>query len=92
MASSDTWSVVFKGSGGHGAMPERASDPTFPAAQFITAVQGIIGRMIAATAAADGAHALPATKRTQGDAGLFVKHVALARRGELGQRANGTGG
>lgn len=52
MASSDTWSVVFKGSGGHGAMPERASDPTFPAAQFITAVQGIIGRDVAANDAA----------------------------------------
>ncbi len=38
-ASSDSWEVVFKGTGGHGAMPDRGTDPTFVAAQFIVAVQ-----------------------------------------------------
>jgi hippurate hydrolase len=45
-ASSDTWQVTFKGSGGHGAMPHRGTDPTFVAAQFVVAVQSIIGRNV----------------------------------------------
>lgn len=52
MAASDTWSVIFKGTGGHGAMPERATDPTYAAAQFITALQGIVGRNVGAQDAA----------------------------------------
>ncbi len=47
LASSDSWEVTFKGTGGHGAMPDRGTDPTYVAAQFIVAVQGIIGRNIA---------------------------------------------
>jgi hippurate hydrolase len=46
LASSDSWQVTFKGTGGHGAMPDRGTDPTFVAAQFIVAVQGIIGRNV----------------------------------------------
>ena len=49
MAASDTWEATFKGTGGHGAMPHRGTDPTMVAAQFITAVQGIIGRNVPAT-------------------------------------------
>jgi amidohydrolase len=46
LASSDSWQVTFKGTGGHGAMPDRGTDPTFVAGQFIVAVQGIIGRNV----------------------------------------------
>ena len=46
LASSDSWQIVFKGTGGHGAMPDRGTDPTFVAGQFIVAVQGIIGRNV----------------------------------------------
>jgi hippurate hydrolase len=46
LASSDSWEVTFKGTGGHGAMPDRGTDPTFVAAQFIVAVQGIVGRNV----------------------------------------------
>ncbi|MBX3500202.1 MAG: amidohydrolase [Alphaproteobacteria bacterium] len=49
LASSDSWTVTFKGTGGHGAMPDRGTDPTTPAASFILAIQGIIGRNVAAT-------------------------------------------
>ena len=49
MAASDTWETTFKGTGGHGALPHRGTDPTMVAAQFITAVQGIIGRNVPAT-------------------------------------------
>ncbi len=46
LASSDSWEVTFKGTGGHGAMPDRGTDPTYVAAQFIVAVQGIVGRNV----------------------------------------------
>jgi hippurate hydrolase len=52
LASSDSWEVTFKGTGGHGAMPDRGTDPTYVAAQFIVAVQGIIGRNVASNQAA----------------------------------------
>jgi len=52
LASSDSWEVTFKGTGGHGAMPDRGTDPTFVAAQFIVAVQGIIGRNVSSSQAA----------------------------------------
>ena len=52
LASSDSWEVTFKGTGGHGAMPDRGTDPTYVAAQFIVAVQGIIGRNVAPNQAA----------------------------------------
>jgi amidohydrolase len=46
LASSDSWQVTFKGTGGHGAMPDRGIDPTYVAGQFIVAVQGIVGRNV----------------------------------------------
>ena len=52
LASSDSWQVTFKGTGGHGAMPDRGTDPTFVAGQFIVAVQGIIGRNVPPSQAA----------------------------------------
>jgi hippurate hydrolase len=52
LASSDSWEVTFKGTGGHGAMPDRGTDPTYVAAQFIVAVQGIIGRNVTPSQAA----------------------------------------
>lgn len=52
LASSDTWEVTFKGTGGHGAMPDRGTDPTFPAAQFMVAIQGIVGRNVPPSQAA----------------------------------------
>jgi amidohydrolase len=52
LASSDSWQVTFKGTGGHGAMPERGTDPTFVAGQFIVAMQGIIGRNVSASQSA----------------------------------------
>ncbi len=52
LAASDSWEVKFKGTGGHGAMPDRGTDPTFVAAQFIVAVQGIIGRNVTPAQAA----------------------------------------
>jgi hippurate hydrolase len=46
LASSDSWTVNFHGTGGHGAMPERGTDPTMPAAAFVLATQTIVGRNV----------------------------------------------
>ncbi|HLT79264.1 MAG TPA: M20 aminoacylase family protein [Ferrovibrio sp.] len=46
MAASDTWTTVFRGSGGHGAMPHMGTDPVMPAAAFVTATQSIVGRNV----------------------------------------------
>lgn len=46
MAASDTWTVKFRGTGGHGAMPYMGTDPTMPSAAFVTATQSIIGRNV----------------------------------------------
>ncbi|MFH5924334.1 M20 aminoacylase family protein [Roseomonas xinghualingensis] len=48
LANVDTWSVIFRGTGGHGAVPHRATDPTQPLAAFIGALQGVIGRNLPA--------------------------------------------
>jgi hippurate hydrolase len=52
LAASDSWEVTFKGTGGHGAMPDRGTDPTFVAAQFMVAIQGIVGRNVPPSQAA----------------------------------------
>jgi hippurate hydrolase len=46
MAASDTWTAVFRGTGGHGAMPFKGTDPVMPAAAFVAATQNIVGRNI----------------------------------------------
>ncbi len=52
MSAGDTWEVIFEGTGGHGAMPHNATDPTIPAAQFIASLATIISRKVPAN---DGA-------------------------------------
>ena len=49
MAAADTWTATFTGTGGHGgAAAHLSTDPTIPTAHFVLAVQGIIGRNVAA--------------------------------------------
>ncbi|MEC5341955.1 M20 aminoacylase family protein [Brenneria populi] len=48
LASVDTWTVSFKGTGGHGAVPHRAVDPSMPLAHFLLGLQTIIGRNVPA--------------------------------------------
>jgi hippurate hydrolase len=49
LAASDTWTVTFLGTGGHGgAGAHRAKDPTIPQAHFVLALQTIIGRNVPA--------------------------------------------
>ncbi|MFZ6764902.1 M20 aminoacylase family protein [Pseudoroseomonas sp. WGS1072] len=52
LAAMDSWAVEFRGTGGHGAMPHRATDPTLAQAQFLLTLQAAIGRNIPALEAA----------------------------------------
>ena len=44
MAARDEFKIIFRGKGGHGAMPHKGTDATIVAAHFITAVQTIVSR------------------------------------------------
>jgi hippurate hydrolase len=44
MASSDSWTVRFQGTGGHGAAPQTGTDPSVPLAHFMLGLQTIVGR------------------------------------------------
>ncbi len=49
LSASDTWTVTFRGAGGHGgAGAHRAKDPTIPQAHFVLALQTIVGRSVPA--------------------------------------------
>lgn len=48
LACADSWTVTFKGTGGHGGAPEKSTDTTIPLAQFILGIQAIISRNIPA--------------------------------------------
>ena len=49
LAASDTWTVIFRGTGGHGgAGAHLSTDPTVPLGHFILALQTIIGRSVPA--------------------------------------------
>jgi amidohydrolase len=49
LAASDSWQVVFHGTGGHGgAGAHLATDTTLPVAHFITALQTIVSRSVPA--------------------------------------------
>ena len=44
LASSDTWQVIFRGRGTHGAKPHLGTDAMLAAAQFVAALQAIVAR------------------------------------------------
>ncbi len=51
-AAEDSFHIVLKGTGGHGAYPHQGIDPTFILAQVINAIQGIRSRRVNPTKAA----------------------------------------
>ncbi len=101
LAASDSWEVTFKGTGGHGAMPYRGTDPTFVAAQFIVAIQGIIGRNVPATQAAvlsvghiaagtpGSPNVIPSDVLVSGTARSFTPEVRELLERRLGEVASG---
>lgn len=46
LPSSDTWTVEFTGTGGHGSAPHKSTDITIVAAQYINAIQTIVSRSV----------------------------------------------
>ena len=46
LAASDSWTVTMRGTGGHGSMPYKGTDPPVAAGQFIVALQTVITRNI----------------------------------------------
>lgn len=52
MASFDTFEIIIKGRGSHGAMPEKGIDPVVVSAQLVLALQTIVSRGMAATESA----------------------------------------
>ncbi len=48
LAAADTWSVIFRGVGGHGGLaPHLSTDITYAQAHFVLGLQGIVGRNVA---------------------------------------------
>lgn len=45
-AAEDSFHIILKGTGGHGAYPHQGTDPTFMLAQVINAIQGIRSRRV----------------------------------------------
>ncbi|EPE95526.1 M20 aminoacylase family protein [Rhizobium grahamii] len=46
LASSDSWRVIFRGTGTHGAKPHLGKDPITAAGTFLTSLQTIVGRVV----------------------------------------------
>lgn len=98
-AASDTWTVVVKGTGGHGAEPFRGTDPTMPAAQFVIATQTIVGRNVSAIDTAvvsvghiqagnyNAANVIPATVTIRGTARSYTPEVRDMLERRLGELA-----
>lgn len=46
LASSDSWRIIFRGVGTHGAKPHLGRDPITAAATFLSSLQTIVGRVV----------------------------------------------
>ena len=91
LASTDEYTVLIKGYGGHGARPQRAVDPTIIAANIIIATQSVAARnldpleqMVVSTTAfkteSDTVNVIPGTVTLRGTVRCFAEHNrALAR-------------
>ena len=101
LASSDSWWVTFHGVGTHGAKPHLGRDPIHASGHFLTALQGIPGRVIdplqpavvsACSVQAGNPEALnviPDFVRIGGTARAYTPHVRDQLQHEIGQIAHG---
>jgi len=99
MAASEVFSLIVKGKGGHGALPNLAVDPVVASAHIITALQSIIARNVSplqtavvtvATVHGGGAHnVIPEEVHLTGTIRTFdagVRQVVLKRFNEIIQQ------
>lgn len=103
LASSDTWGVVFRGRGTHGAKPHLGTDAVLAAAAFIQAIQAIVSRetdplepavvSVGAISAGDPAapNVIPAEIRLTGTARAFSAAVRERIEARLAAIAHGVG-
>ncbi len=92
MASTDTITILIHGTGGHGAMPQRAVDPVVVAASLVLALQTIVSRnvppletavlTVGAILAGEAANVIPASAELR----LTVRALNPAVRALLHQR------
>lgn len=100
MAACDTLDVIFRGKGGHGAMPHLCADPLPAAAHFITAAQTIVSRNIPPTETAvvsitqvhggDTWNVIPDEVRLKGTLRAFDEDVRTLLHDRLRALADGT--
>jgi hippurate hydrolase len=101
LASSDSWTVTFRGVGSHGAKPHQGRDAVTAMGQFLSALQTIPGRtvdplqpaIVSACAVEAGAMAalnvIPAEVRIGGTARAFTPEVRSGLETEIGRLAHG---
>lgn len=101
MSAGDTWQVSFEGTGGHGAMPEKSTDPTIAVGNFIATVGNIISRNVPASERAvisvghihggtfDSPNIIPASVMIRGTARSFSPDVRDILEKRIGELAHG---
>ena len=102
LASSDSWRIVFRGVGTHGAKPHLGRDPITASAVFLSSLQTIVGRVVdplepavvsACHVSAGDAKALnviPDFVSIGGTARAYSAHVRDQVEAEIGRLAQGT--
>lgn len=73
MASADTWKLILRGAGGHGASPHQTRDPIVAGAQIVSALQTIVSRNVPPLETA----VVSATRFRAGDADNVIPSEAL---------------
>jgi len=101
LASSDSWTIVFRGIGTHGAKPHLGKDPVTAAGHFIAALQTVVGRVVdplqpAVVSACsvqagnhDALNVIPDTVEIGGTARAYSAHVRDQLETEIGRLAQG---
>ena len=101
LASSDSWTVTFRGIGTHGAKPHLGKDPVTATGHFLTALQSIVGRVVdplqPAVVSACSVHAgnpealnvIPDTVEIGGTARAYSALVRDQLEAEIGRLAHG---
>lgn len=101
LASSDSWEVIMRGRGTHGAKPHLGTDATVAAANFILALQTIVSRSVdplEAAAVSLGSmtagvpetwNVIPAEVRLRGTARAFRPHIRDLIEASIGRVADG---
>lgn len=99
MAAVDDWTVVFRGKGGHGAVPHHAIDPMIPAGNMIGALQTIASREIdpaetvvvsvGLLSAGDAFNIIPETSKLVGNTRSFTDETHDSLAGKIKRLADG---